>query len=489
MARLIMTTNVFTVVSTLSCLYGTIGANNIDVAYVPKGPKFSWDTIPVFFHSSNASGPYTDEAIEFIAKSFPMVTIEKFQGPCGYAKNASPACHQESLIVAELKRVKTVNPNVSAIFYYNSVLDFPQYDLHGMMLANPSLMLHNENGEPVTLSGGGHDCDVFDFGNADTRQIFIDECVNATKSGFVDGCFLDRAVDGTPTDSIDSNDTQICSGDTCRYKLDISNETLQAYFHGHIKVLTDLQTALGEGPLIANHAYGPPHDDFVAGSVNFAMIEGFGANVPSIQQLQLSAKNGRGVQAHAIKVDEDSVAAFLIGAGYRAFLGTGGWGTADPNAHWHPVFAKPLGAPLADATLSPLGVYSRSFGNGIHVTFDSHTNKGNITGWGPFPPPPSPPSPPSPPPSPPVPPVTPTATCPVVTLCSAIHNGDVKSTAAKDWATCCADCTATKGCTQWCYTPMTTDGCHLHNSGGTKAAGDSKYCGLPHNATTMGVSL
>lgn len=33
---------------------------------------------PVFFHSSNASGPYGQAAIELMAK-FPMVTIEKFQ--------------------------------------------------------------------------------------------------------------------------------------------------------------------------------------------------------------------------------------------------------------------------------------------------------------------------------------------------------------------------------------------------------------------------
>lgn len=55
-----------------------------------------------------------------------MVTVEKFQGPCGYSPSASPACRQEDLIVAELKKVKELNPNVSTVFYYNSVLDFPQ---------------------------------------------------------------------------------------------------------------------------------------------------------------------------------------------------------------------------------------------------------------------------------------------------------------------------------------------------------------------------
>jgi hypothetical protein len=69
-------------------------------------------TTTVFFHSSNASGPYGQAAIELMAQ-FPMVTIEKFQGPCGGKASASPACNQEALIIAELKKVKEVNPNVS----------------------------------------------------------------------------------------------------------------------------------------------------------------------------------------------------------------------------------------------------------------------------------------------------------------------------------------------------------------------------------------
>ena len=35
--------------------------------------------VPVFYHSCNFTGPYTDEAIKTVAK-FPFVTIEKGQG-------------------------------------------------------------------------------------------------------------------------------------------------------------------------------------------------------------------------------------------------------------------------------------------------------------------------------------------------------------------------------------------------------------------------
>lgn len=66
-------------------------------------------------------------------------------------------------------------------------------------------------------------CDVFDFGNARTRALFIEECVNATRTGYVDGCFLDRAVDGVPQAS------------------SMNKSTADAYTAGHIQVLTDLQ--------------------------------------------------------------------------------------------------------------------------------------------------------------------------------------------------------------------------------------------------------
>jgi hypothetical protein len=89
--------------------------------YVPKGPKFSWDTMPSFFHSSNSSGLINQKAIEMMAK-FPMVTVEKFQGPCGNSHSPlpSPACDQEAQIIAPLRQVKALNPNVSTIFCASS---------------------------------------------------------------------------------------------------------------------------------------------------------------------------------------------------------------------------------------------------------------------------------------------------------------------------------------------------------------------------------
>eukprot|EP00035_Acanthoeca_spectabilis_P031905 m.16199 g.16199 ORF g.16199 m.16199 type:complete len:450 (+) comp5025_c0_seq1:106-1455(+) len=435
------------------------------VTGAPQGPRFSWDTLPVFFHSSNSSGPYTDEAIQMIASKFAMVTIEKFQGPCGYGPNASPACHQEDIILAELKKVKLANPNVSTIFYYNSVLDFPQYQLHARMLEDPNLTLHNAEGQIVNMSGGGHTCDVFDFGNPTTRQLFIETCANLTRTGYVDGCFVDRSVDGTPTDS--GNDT-VPSGR--RYNL--TNATTEAYFRGHIQVLKDLQAAVGDGPVVANHAYGPPHDLMVPGDVSFAMDEFFSAGEESIQTLMLAAQNGRGIQAHG-KGSQDDLATFLIGAGYRAYYGMGGWsGNGDVTSHWMPAFDEPLGAPHGPASKSADGVYSRKFGVNVTVTFDTKTNKGTITNWGNFPSPP-PTAPPSPPP-----PVHPTAQCPTVASNCAYQDDDVGTSPGPAWTDCCAQCAAKRGCVRWTWREENApEFCHLHGSNSKHAVVAGAICG------------
>jgi hypothetical protein len=70
--------------------------------------------------------------------------------------------------------------------------------------------------------------DVFDFSNPQTRKVFIETCINATRTGYVDGCFLDRAVDGTPCDG-DGGDTQ-CTG--TKYNLKIAPKKLQEYGKG-----------------------------------------------------------------------------------------------------------------------------------------------------------------------------------------------------------------------------------------------------------------
>lgn len=133
-----------------------------------------------------------------------------------------------------------------------------------------------------------------------------------------------------------------------------------------------------------HYADGPPHDNMAPGSVSFAMIETFGANNQSIQELLLAAANGRGVQAHGAP-SESSLAAFLIGAGHRAYYGIGGWEERGVSFddHWMPQFSLPLGAPHGDAEYdATTATWTRTFGKGVDVTFHCHGRNGTISGPG-----------------------------------------------------------------------------------------------------------
>ena len=106
--------------------------------------QHAWETVPVFVHTDNVTGPFSDEAIQFLAKSFAMVTIEKYQGPNAGGENtvwrSTPGpveCCEEDRIAKTFRRMKKINSNVTTILYLNSVLDFPQCRLHELIKAKP----------------------------------------------------------------------------------------------------------------------------------------------------------------------------------------------------------------------------------------------------------------------------------------------------------------------------------------------------------------
>ena len=73
-------------------------------------------------------------------------------------------------------------------------------------------------------------------------------------------------------------------------------------------------------------------------------------------------------------MDEDTVAAFLIGAGVDHYIASGGWAASGKNPinYWSPILAKPLGAPTAAAVYdNATTTWTRSFGSGTVVTFNA----------------------------------------------------------------------------------------------------------------------
>lgn len=332
-----------------------------------RKPYFSWDTVPVYNHMCNKSGPFNNEAVRVLAK-FAMVTFEKGQG-----SDVSDCCAEDKIIAAA-KQIKAVNSSVYTLFYYNSVLDWNQYRMHQLFLQHPDWWLRNTSGDPVRIPGD-HSFKqpkdgmlVFDFSQQEVRNFWSSDCINATKTGYIEGCFADRANEDT------------------FMKNNLTKDKEEAYSKGHVQVLQELQHALGDNILIANNDLVP--------EVSATMIEGFGAEESSIKLLQEGAKQGKLVQAHAgyhpdsqdnhCKNITNSLAAFLIGAGEYSYYGCSrGWSVSQDNMDWlvwHPEYDKPLGKPMGPAVKQG-ETYTRQFAAGTAVTFNVKTNEGSIQ-WG-----------------------------------------------------------------------------------------------------------
>ena len=334
----------------------------------PAFPRFSWDTLPVYVHMCNRTGPFNDTSAKFLVK-FPMVTIEKGQGEDTHV----PTPYAEDNILAVARQVKALDPSVHVIAYFNSVLDWNMYRLHDKLLDRPDLWTYQAEGknggsrQPTRTHGDGSFPQPkdgmlsFNFSSPSGRNFWADACMNMTATGLIEGCFSDRAS-SDPTD--------------------LDPAWAKSFSAGHELMHQELQRRLsdaGKGVLISNNV----QYDQVYGQ----MMEGFQANERSIYMLKACAAAGHLCQAHAgyrgtehssnCEDITDVLAAFLIGAGEHSYFGCSrGW-YFDTWNHWNSEYDKKLGAPKGDGVKQG-SVWTRSFASAT-VKFDTTTNKGEIT--------------------------------------------------------------------------------------------------------------
>ena len=79
-------------------------------------PVFSWDTLPLFVHCSNKSGPLNDEIVSVMATQASFAVIEKYQ--C--LECAPTYTGGEDKVVAAATAIRAVNPNAAVFLYFVS---------------------------------------------------------------------------------------------------------------------------------------------------------------------------------------------------------------------------------------------------------------------------------------------------------------------------------------------------------------------------------
>ena len=316
-------------------------------------PQFSWDTLPVFFHSCNITGQYNEEALQTIAK-YQMVTIEKSMG-----RDVVNVDDEDEMVMAMIA-VKKVNPKTSTYFYMNSFKDRDAMTRMYRESMQRNYLLRDSNGTLVKNNQGLY---AFDLSRTEVRQWWQNICLNATKFANGDGCYCDSSQRENST-----------------FRPSPSKAKLKAWAEGMLNLTRDVQKALGNDKLLIGKYVGQPY-------VKAAQMEYFKPDNDSINALILGAHIGQVVQAHVPITESclgdltDYLAAFLIGAGKYAYFGCGMWSSSGTDTRpftWRPEYDKPLGAPKGLAQYNS-GVWTRSFASGTEVTFDTTTSKGKIT--------------------------------------------------------------------------------------------------------------
>jgi hypothetical protein len=159
-------------------------------------PAWSWDTVQIYVHCCNQSGPWNEEALgkmKALGAGLRFVVQERetsrFQAPVNRSA--------ESKMIAAAKQVRKALGNEIKVLMYNPT--FPAVEWYdyarNVEAAHPDSLIHYANGTTVKWKGcpqGGCGGDgVGDYTNEYWRQAWVEGMVSTADSGVIDGVFID----------------------------------------------------------------------------------------------------------------------------------------------------------------------------------------------------------------------------------------------------------------------------------------------------------
>eukprot|EP00036_Acanthoecidae_sp_10tr_P014772 CAMPEP_0206291816 /NCGR_PEP_ID=MMETSP0106_2-20121207/3311_1 /ASSEMBLY_ACC=CAM_ASM_000206 /TAXON_ID=81532 /ORGANISM="Acanthoeca-like sp., Strain 10tr" /LENGTH=841 /DNA_ID=CAMNT_0053722381 /DNA_START=158 /DNA_END=2683 /DNA_ORIENTATION=- len=392
-----------------------IGPRAPQVVPIKPTLRWSWDRIPTSFQGAKKERAFTELEVRRLAK-YQMLTPEKWYTPCASKgpQQSGPSCDIENRTLELFKLLKALNPDQIRIFYWNTMLDFSFYAAHAQMLemeaAGLPSFLRDERGEVMRLCNDGNVyCNVttFDWTQPHVRQLWIDQVVNITRSGLVDGIFADHSADigihiGAGSINPKQGRNQLCNGQGPEFRCyNFTTEFTDSFNSWHAWCTNYTQN------ILANSTKGP----VIQGPYAEAEFRAAG-DVCSFDDMRAFAQNGKGniftIQAPAghgdrpdkrginsCKPDETCLAAFLTAAEPYMYMYCQ-WDegedlmseTTFPEMDYH------LGNPEGPAVEVSPNVWRRRFGGNATaeptvVFWDNNRKTGNISWAGVPPPPPS----------------------------------------------------------------------------------------------------
>lgn len=331
-------------------------------------PAFSWDRVPVYAHVAKAKGDFTNKELDFLAKQFDFICIEKGQAAVKYGNT------EDGFVVA-LKQIKQRNPDVQVLYYWNASLDSSDvrwgYKAAKTLPANPHLKDKDGN----TLKRR-RTVPYYDHLRQDMRDWWTDAAQTAVTDDGADGIFADAMSDPPKHD---------------RNRLD--KQAILKLRAARLALMQETRAKIGPDKLILFNGLMHESREKLLDSTDGAMIERFGyfdtgsskENMKAmIETIQTTGKAGKIVLVKAwpgfsyrdkemmktpknelVRLSKErvtfSLAAFLVAAQPHSYL-CYTWGYREMHGTFvaYPEFDKPLGPPKGDA-VNDGWTYTRAF--------------------------------------------------------------------------------------------------------------------------------
>jgi len=160
-------------------LLAALSASSSDSQPAPALPAFSWQRVPVYAHLGKNEDDFTPQELEFLAKHFDFITIEKGQA---VRKRGGT----EDGIYEAARRLKKLNPRASVLFYWNAFLDYPLYN--AAKSVKPDWHLKTPAGQPFLVR---NTVPAYDLALPAVREWWSDVAAGAMRSAPLDGIFAD----------------------------------------------------------------------------------------------------------------------------------------------------------------------------------------------------------------------------------------------------------------------------------------------------------
>lgn len=350
-------------------------------------PPFSWDHVPVYAHVGKTSGDFTPEQLDFLAKHFDFITIEKHQASHEHGST-------EAGFTVAAREIKKRNPRANVLFYWNASLDTTsKRGVYAAMETFPADgFLKDGKGEPVMRR---KTVPNYDLTRQDVRNWWSDAAAKAVREYGADGIFAD-AMGQARTKAMD--DKQYAALVAARVALleetrgKIGPDKLIVY-NGLMKDDATKLLRFADGAMIENFDH-PKSGDSKEQLVAFFEATRAAANDGKIVILKgwpgFSFREKDMVQkphAELLLLAQERItfplACYLVAAEPNVyFCYTWGYREMHGTFDWYPEFNKPLGPPLAEATRSGW-IFRREFAHAS--VFVDLENKLARIDWAPSP--------------------------------------------------------------------------------------------------------